>query len=206
MRTCILWRHGPARLTPSSSPLANLTTRWCGTPTTWTPLQKNGPNHLGLRYNALSEHQMALVTSGCVPCSLRSGAVTAPPTSPPMTTRTAAAAATLTGPVRPPARTTSPSAATPAPSAVRTPSTLRRPALQAARPTRAPRSAPASTVSHSSKALQLRHSAACLHRHHLLFRAAAEFLSLRQARAVMLISPTATLSAPPASGTSSALT
>ena len=28
---------------------------------------KDDPNHLGLRCNALPEHQMALITSGCVP-------------------------------------------------------------------------------------------------------------------------------------------
>ena len=32
-----------------------------------------GRNHLGLRYNALSEHQMALITSGCVPGSPPAG-------------------------------------------------------------------------------------------------------------------------------------
>ena len=29
--------------------------------------QKDGSDHLGLWYNALPEHQMALITSGCVP-------------------------------------------------------------------------------------------------------------------------------------------
>ena len=38
-------------------------------PTTWTILQQDGPNHLGLWYNVLPEHQIALITSGCVPCS-----------------------------------------------------------------------------------------------------------------------------------------
>ena len=33
--------------------------------TTWTILQQDGPNHLELRYNALFEHQMALITSDC---------------------------------------------------------------------------------------------------------------------------------------------
>ena len=33
---------------------------------------KDGPNYLGLRYNMLTEHQMALIASGCVP--LRPGA------------------------------------------------------------------------------------------------------------------------------------
>ena len=36
-------------------------------PTTWTILQKDGPNHLRLRYNVLPAHQMALITSGCAP-------------------------------------------------------------------------------------------------------------------------------------------
>ena len=36
-------------------------------PTTWTILQNNDPNHLGLRCNALPEHQMALIYLGmCV--------------------------------------------------------------------------------------------------------------------------------------------
>ena len=38
-------------------------------PTTWTTLQNMTPNHLGLRCNALPEHQMALITSGCAPFS-----------------------------------------------------------------------------------------------------------------------------------------
>ena len=33
----------------------------------WTVLQKDDPNHLGLRCNAFHAHQMALITSGCVP-------------------------------------------------------------------------------------------------------------------------------------------
>ena len=36
-------------------------------PTTWTILPKHGPNHLGLRYNALPEHQMSLITLDGVP-------------------------------------------------------------------------------------------------------------------------------------------
>ena len=36
-------------------------------PTTWTVLQHDGPNHFGLWYNMLPAHQMALITSGCVP-------------------------------------------------------------------------------------------------------------------------------------------
>ena len=35
-------------------------------PTTWPILQHDGPNHLGLLYNALPDHQMALITSVCV--------------------------------------------------------------------------------------------------------------------------------------------
>ena len=36
-----------------------------GTLTTWTILQNDDPNHLGLWYNALPEHQTALIASGC---------------------------------------------------------------------------------------------------------------------------------------------
>ena len=36
-------------------------------PTTWTILEQDGPNHLGLWCNVLNEHQMALITSECVP-------------------------------------------------------------------------------------------------------------------------------------------
>ena len=39
-------------------------------PTTWTIIQKHGPNHLGIRYNVLPAHQMALINSGCVPSSV----------------------------------------------------------------------------------------------------------------------------------------
>ena len=42
-------------------------------PTTWTILQNDDPNHLGLRCNAFLEHQMALITSGCVPFRLPDG-------------------------------------------------------------------------------------------------------------------------------------
>ena len=38
-------------------------------PTTWTTIQNDDPNHLGLRCNAFPAHQMALITSGCVPFS-----------------------------------------------------------------------------------------------------------------------------------------
>ena len=38
-----------------------------GTPTTWTILQNDGPNHLGLWCNVLPAHPMALITSGCAP-------------------------------------------------------------------------------------------------------------------------------------------
>ena len=36
-------------------------------PTTWTILEQDGPNHLGLWYNALPEYQTALTTSDCAP-------------------------------------------------------------------------------------------------------------------------------------------
>ena len=36
-------------------------------PTKWTITRYDGPNHLGLWYNALPEHQMALITSDCAP-------------------------------------------------------------------------------------------------------------------------------------------
>ena len=36
-------------------------------PTTWTIIQNDDPNHLGMRCNGFHEHQMALITSGCVP-------------------------------------------------------------------------------------------------------------------------------------------
>ena len=39
-------------------------------PTTWTVLQNDGPSHLGLWQKVLPEHQMALITSGCVPFRL----------------------------------------------------------------------------------------------------------------------------------------
>ena len=35
--------------------------------TAWTVHQDDGPNHLGLRCNALPGHQTALLTSGCGP-------------------------------------------------------------------------------------------------------------------------------------------
>ena len=35
--------------------------------TTWTILQNDDPNHLGMRCNALPGHQMALITSVCAP-------------------------------------------------------------------------------------------------------------------------------------------
>ena len=31
------------------------------------PPNKNGPDHLGLWYNVLPAHRMAVITSGCVP-------------------------------------------------------------------------------------------------------------------------------------------
>ena len=33
----------------------------------WTVLRNDDPNHLRLRRSAFREHQMALITSGCVP-------------------------------------------------------------------------------------------------------------------------------------------
>ena len=42
--------------------------------TTWTILQKDGPNHHVLRHNVLPPHQMALITSGCVPFRRTPGA------------------------------------------------------------------------------------------------------------------------------------
>ena len=41
-----------------------------GDPYRWTILQRDGPNHLGLRHNALPAHQMALITSDCAPSRL----------------------------------------------------------------------------------------------------------------------------------------
>ena len=41
----------------------------CGHPTTWTVLQKDGSDHLGLWCNVLPAHQMAPITSSCVPFS-----------------------------------------------------------------------------------------------------------------------------------------
>ena len=41
--------------------------------TTWTMIRHDGPNHLGLRCDAILEHQMALITSVCA-----QAAVTAP--------------------------------------------------------------------------------------------------------------------------------
>ena len=35
-------------------------------PTTWTILQQDGPDHLGLWHHVPPEHQTALITSGCV--------------------------------------------------------------------------------------------------------------------------------------------
>ena len=35
-------------------------------PTAWTVLQQNGPDHLGLWYNMLPWHQIALITSDCL--------------------------------------------------------------------------------------------------------------------------------------------
>ena len=50
---------------------------WDPPPTTWTIFQQDGPSHLGLRYNALPEHQMARITSDCArPCARPPGGVT----------------------------------------------------------------------------------------------------------------------------------
>ena len=38
--------------------------------TIWTILQNDDPDHLGLRCNAFPAHQMARITSGCVPVRL----------------------------------------------------------------------------------------------------------------------------------------
>ena len=43
--------------------------------TTWTVIQHDGPNHLGLWYNVLPEYQVALITSGCVQRRGRAGRV-----------------------------------------------------------------------------------------------------------------------------------
>ena len=40
---------------------------WCGPPQHGLSSKNDDPNHLGLRCNAVPEHQMALITSGCVP-------------------------------------------------------------------------------------------------------------------------------------------
>ena len=71
---CRNWPASGPRLAPAGRVAGQL---WpgdraqarCGHPTTLTVLQKHGPSHLGLPYNALSEHQTALITSGCVPFS-----------------------------------------------------------------------------------------------------------------------------------------
>ena len=47
-----------------------------GHPTTWTIARHDGPNYLGLWYNTLPEHQLALITPGCAPsrsCARRWG-------------------------------------------------------------------------------------------------------------------------------------
>ena len=66
-----LSRSEPTRPAPASTssrpPRATRPARsGCGSPATWTALQQDGPNHLGLRCNELPEHQMALIASGCV--------------------------------------------------------------------------------------------------------------------------------------------
>ena len=67
-------RAAPARGSCSSSNGAAVSCQsTCGScpPTTWTTLQQDGPDHLGLWYNALPDHQMALITSDCRPKYVR---------------------------------------------------------------------------------------------------------------------------------------
>ena len=66
-------RAAPARGSCSSSNGAVSGQSTCGScpPTTWTTLQQDGPDHLGLWYNALPDHQMALITSDCRPKFVR---------------------------------------------------------------------------------------------------------------------------------------
>ena len=52
----------------SSVPRSTPTRTVLPPPTIWTVLRHDGPDHLGVWYNALPGHQMALTTSGCVPC------------------------------------------------------------------------------------------------------------------------------------------
>ena len=56
---------------------------WWGSPrASWTVLQKDGPNHLGLWCSVLPEHQMALITSWLVQVpAIAGGRVEKPPTS-----------------------------------------------------------------------------------------------------------------------------
>ena len=51
----------------------DLAMRRCGAPQHGLSSNKNGPNHLGLWYNVLPWHQMALITSGL--CARRRGSV-----------------------------------------------------------------------------------------------------------------------------------
>ena len=55
-------------VSPTARP-ARVAEMWVRGPTTWTITHDitryDGPNHLGLWYNALPEHQMALITPGC---------------------------------------------------------------------------------------------------------------------------------------------
>ena len=51
----------------SAAPHRNMAACTVWDPTIWTVLQHDGPDYLGLWYNALPEHQMALIASGCVP-------------------------------------------------------------------------------------------------------------------------------------------
>ena len=67
-RTCRCTTTQLAGSTSQGSPCRN--SRRCGHLTTWTVLQQDGPNHLGLLYNVLPGHQMALITSDCAPFQL----------------------------------------------------------------------------------------------------------------------------------------
>ena len=60
-------------VSPTARP-ARVAEMWVRGPATWTITHDitryDGPNHLGLWYNALFERQMALITSDCVPFSV----------------------------------------------------------------------------------------------------------------------------------------
>ena len=61
--------------------------------TTRTITRHDGTNHLGLWCDQLLELQMALVTSGCVPCKDSEGSDEEEPPAPPRPTRKAKGAA-----------------------------------------------------------------------------------------------------------------